>query len=113
MNIDLKALLALGDKMHEALVADDFETFYELVDEREKLVGKLSPQNTGAPHAGLKKTDAQVLEKQYNQIMNLLDEKEHHMMQQLRQIDQLKKAGKSYNSANYQRRQLINRKLLG
>ncbi len=113
MSMNLKALLDLGNKMHEALVADDFQTFYDLVDEREKLVGALSPQHAAANDASLDKSDALALEQQYNHIMNLLEQKEHHMMQQLRHMDQLKKAGKSYNNANYARRQLINRKLLG
>ena len=112
MSMDLKALLALGNQMHDALAADDFQKFYDLVEERERLVDKLSPEEAAAKKIGLDKNDAVALEAQYNQILTLLEKKEAHMMEQLQQIDQLKKAGKSYG-ANYKRRQLINRKLLG
>ena len=110
--MDLKALIHLGDQIHDALAADDFQKFYDLVEERERLVNQLSPEDAVTRNQGLDKADAEALEAQYNQIVALLEKKEAHMMDQLRQIDQLKKAGKSYGD-NYKRRQLINRKLLG
>ena len=109
MEKTLKSILDIGKKMHDALSADDLDAFYTLVDQREVLIDQLrAPEKNYA----LPAEASQALEKQFNTIINALNKKEHHMMEQLQQLDRMKKANHSYKGPQ-KRRELINRTLLG
>ena len=105
----LKAILEVGEKMKTALSSDNLEEFYSLMDEREALVQQLPIEEK---NNRLPAEDSQALEEQFQSIIALLNQKEHDMMTQLQHIDRIKKASKSYKGTR-QRRELINRTLLG
>ncbi len=112
MNTTLDAIYQLGEQMQQALAADDLDTFYNLVDQREDLVGRLSKSAKQEENFKLNPSESQALEDQYKLIIEAINKKEHEMMRQLRNVDQYKKAGKSYRSVK-KRPQFINRNLHG
>ncbi len=108
MDKTLKALYTLGEKMQQALDADDLGAFYKLVDEREQIVRQLRPEK----EKGLSPEDSATLETQFHAIMGALNIKEMKMMEQLQQLDKFRKADRSYNTST-QHRRFINDKLTG
>lgn len=108
MDNTLKALYDLGEKMQEALDADDLGAFYKLVDQRENIVKQLRPEK----EKGLSPEDTATLETQFHAIMGALNSKEMQMIEQLQQLDKFRKADRSYNTSA-QHRRFINDKLTG
>ena len=108
----LKAILNIGEQIQLALSTDDLDSFYDLLEEREKLVASLNQMAATTPLSPIHSDAARALEAQFNSIIELLDKKEEQMMEQLRHVDRFRKAGQSYTPP-VERRQFINKDLRG
>ncbi len=110
MNDTIKKILKIGTLIQQALEANDINSFCNLVDKREELINQLKA--SGHKKTDLNAADTQVIEEQFTAIVEAMNIKEKDMQQQLQQLDQFKKADRSYNTG-HQRRQFINKKLMG
>lgn len=109
MHTSIKAIFDVGKKMQQALKTNDLDGFYTLVDERENLIAGLKKKNGNLQ---ISEKDAAALEKQFQLIIETLNQKEQQMIDQLNQLDQFRKAGRSYH-APQNRRQFIRKNLMG
>ncbi len=110
MNDTVRKIYKVGTLIQQALEANDINSFCNLIDKREELINELKA--SGHKSTDLNAADAQAIEEQFNAIVEAMNSKENDMLQQLQQLDQFKRADRSYNTG-YQRRQFINKKLMG
>ncbi|MFK7849150.1 MAG: hypothetical protein AB8G77_27935 [Rhodothermales bacterium] len=110
MDDSIKKILKVGTLIKQALDANDIDSFYNLVDKREEFINELKA--SGYKSTDMSASDTQAIEQQFQEIVEAMNSKEEEMLQQLQQLDQFKRADRSYNTG-HQRRQFITKKLLG
>jgi hypothetical protein len=103
MREPLNNLFAIGKRMQIALASDDMEAFGALLQERQRIIESLdssaSPLERGE-HPDL----LEALATQDRLLGEALAQKEEEMMQTLRDLDQLRKADRTYRAMQPQQR---------